>query len=326
MSKAAFLSALAPWFERFVQLKQTSGASYRSQTLILRCFDRHLATANTEPSEVDAALLGAYLACRGHLAPRTRANMVSVIWPALAYANRHDAGCSLPSLRPTFPRVQSRTPVILFEAEIERLLLAARALPPVGSLRPHTYATLFGLLSSTGLRIGEARRLRLGDVDFDGGWLLVLEGKFRKSRRLPLRDSTVAALARYVEERRQAGMPRGPEAPFFVSLRGRPLVYANVQQTFSKLIETAGLVNGAGNAPRLHDLRHGFALRRVIAWYRAGIDVNTRLRALSTYLGHVSVEKTLVYLKPHEAMLGEAARRFEDASAPRLLLSPEDPA
>jgi integrase len=147
---------------------------------------------------------------------------------------------------------------------------------------------------------------------------MIREGKFRKSRLLPIHESTAGALARYLSRRREAGVSAASEAPLFVNLKGHPLVYENIRQTFSRLCKSAGLDCPPQRTPRIHDLRHSFAVGRVIAWYRAGIDVNTRLGALSTYLGHVSVEKTLVYLRPHQEMLSEAARRFEAACAPPL--------
>lgn len=324
MNEERFRSSLAAWFEGFCTLKRASGYDYRGQEGILCRFDRYLALGDREPDEVDARVLGDYLALGAHLAPRTRKNIVSVLWPALKYARRHGAQCPPLPLRPSFSRVTSRIPVILNDEEIHRLLVAARKLESIDPLRPYTYATLFGLLATTGMRVGEAQKLQLRDVDLAGRVLMVREGKFHKSRLLPIHESTAEALARYISRRREAGMTRASEAPLLVNLKGRPLVYENIRQTFSRLCKSAALDCPLHGVPRIHDLRHSFAVRRVIAWYRAGIDVNTRLSALSTYLGHVSVEKTLVYLRPHQEMLSEAAHRFEASCAPPLNFPKEE--
>jgi integrase len=323
MSGINFESVLGHWFDRFVQLKHTTGVAYNGPARLLHRFDCYLAQHAESAANVDAQLLGAYIASTAHLAPRSRSNIVSVIWPAMEYAIRHGAPCPPIPLRPTFPQAPSCLPVILTDTQIRRLLSAARGLPPRPWLAPHTYATLFGLLIATGIRIGEARRLQIRDIDPVQCTLLIREGKFRKSRLLPLHDSTVSALNDYISRRQKAGMPCGSEAPLFLSQRGNPLAYKSIWDTFRQLCESTGICAEVGQPPRLHDLRHGFAVRSVIAWYRAGIDVNTRLRALSTYLGHVNVEKTLVYLRPHEALLTEAAHRFEAACAPAFTISKE---
>lgn len=318
MKGIVFKSSLAEWFAGFCSLKQASGAAFREQAQLLRRFDCFLACKQKSPSEVDGSILGDYLAHNAHLAPRTRTNLVCVVWPALAYAIQHGAPCPPLPPRPTFPRRPTRVPIILTEPELAKLLRAARRLSPVGSLRPHTYATFFGLLAVCGLRFAEARQLEIRDLDLPHRRLMIREGKFRKSRLLPIHASTADALERYLASRRRAGMPGGEQAHVFVNLNGRPLIHQNVHQAFCQLCRSMGLATPEGRCPSLHDLRHGFAVRTVVAWYRAGIDVNRRLRALSTYLGHVSVAKTLVYLQPHEATLSEAARRFEATSAPRL--------
>jgi len=318
MNDKRFRSSLAIWFEGFCTLKHVSGSEYQAQSGILRRFDRYLALRCRTPDEVDARVLLDYLAINRHLAPRTRMNIVSVMWLALEYAIKHGAPCPHLPPRPSFPREPSRIPVILNDTEINQLLIAARKLKSIDPLRPHTYATIFGLLATTCMRVGEAQKLQLRDVDLAGRALMIREGKFHKSRLLPIHESTIRALACYLSRRRQAGMPCSTEAPLLVNLKGHPLVYENIRQTFSRLCKSARLDCPPHRVPRIHDLRHSFAVGRVIAWYRAGIDVNTRLRALSSYLGHVSVEKTLVYLRPHQEMLSEAARRFEVACAPPL--------
>lgn len=324
MNTLNFESTLAPWFERFVELKRASGATYNGPAGTLRQFDRYLSKHARRPADVDAQLVGDYVVSTSHLTPRSRTNIVSVVWPALEYAIQHGAPCEPIPLRPAFRRTPACVPVIFSDSQIVQLLTAARKLPLKDRLAPHTYATLFGLLTATGIRVGEARKIELRDLQPPRATLLIREGKFRKSRLLPLHESTIAALNRYLWRRRKAGMPCGPESPLFPNQRGHILVYETIRQTFHHLCESTGIFAETGRYPRIHDLRHSFAVRNVIVWYRAGIDVNTRLRALSTYMGHVSVEKTLVYLRPHEALLVEAARRFEAACLPTYTLSKKE--
>lgn len=326
MTALGFESSIARWFESFIQLKLATGSRYQCQSNILRAFDRYLLERDAATRDVGAPLLGDYLASKANLAYRSKANLVTVIWPALDYASRHGADCPMLPQRPRFSKTTTRVPVIFSEKQISELLQAARHLCPRGGpkvkLMAHTYATFFGLLVTAGLRVGEARRLAVADLESDSGFLMIREGKFRKSRRLPLRSTTTAALAQYLDRQRAAGMPCVPESPLFVNRFGRPLVYENARQVFLHLTRAIGM-EVVGALPTIHSLRHTFAVRRVIAWYRAGLDVNVRLQALSTYLGHSSVEHTLVYLKPHEEMLREAARRFEVRCAPPLPRSQE---
>lgn len=326
MTPIGFQSSLARWFEPFVQLKVASGSTYQSQINILRGFDQHLWKQGAATADVGATTLGNYLALKPEVTPRTKANLVSVIWPAVDYAIRHGAGCPMLSVRPSFPKTRTRVPTIFSENQIAQLLGAARHLSLDGGsklrLRSHTYATFFGLLVNTGLRVGEAQALALADLEPDSGFLMVREGKFRKSRRLPLRASTIAALTRYIRQRGKAGMPSGSDSPLFVNRLGKPLIYENARQVFLRLVRTIGM-GTFGALPSIHCLRHTFAVRRVIAWYRAGVDVNSRLQALSTYMGHSSIEHTLVYLSPNEELLREAAQRFEARCAPPLLRSEE---
>jgi integrase len=176
----------------------------------------------------------------------------------------------------------------------------------VESLRPATTATLLGLLYTTGLRIGEALALDVGDLDCGNRILTVRKGKFGKSRALPLRESTVEALARYVHHPLR---PVGTDAsaPLFVSCRRRRLSYPAVSTALCKACLAAGI---SKPLPRPHDFRHTFAVGRVEAWYTEGRDVNALLPTLSTYLGHVSVENTRLYLIANGTLLEQAAARF----------------
>src|SRR5829696_1832203 len=303
----AFISWLAPQFESFVALRRASGASYVSQRNLLLAFDRYLGRDAPEPPLLRETLIH-YLASLDRLSPRGLDNVVGVVWPAAAYALRHGACVETLPARPPKPAEywRQRQPRILSTAEIRSILASARRLPPVDSLRPATAATLLGLLYATGMRVGEALALDVGDLECGDRILTVREGKFGKSRALPLRESTVEALVRYVHHPLR---PVGTDAstPLFVSCRRRRLSYPAVWSTLCKACLAAGI---SKPLPRLHDFRHTFAIGRVEAWYTEGRDVNALLPTLSTYLGHVSVENTRLYLVANGTLLEQAAARF----------------
>jgi integrase len=181
-------------------------------------------------------------------------------------------------------------------------------------LRVSTYQTLIGLLVVSGMRIGEAIKLDRSDVNWDDGVLLIRESKFGKSRLVPLHPSTVDALAAHAELR-DTLVPRPKEPSFFVSLTRRRLSYAVVSQTFRQLVDNAGVGTGAPSPPRLHDIRHTFAVRTLLEWYRSGQDVQAKLPSLSTYLGHREPASTYWYLSATPELLALAAARQNRAWA-----------
>lgn len=206
-------------------------------------------------------------------------------------------------------------PHIYHEEEIVELLAAARKLGPRGRLRPATFETLFGLMASTGLRVSEAIHLRDGDVDLKHGMLVVRQTKFAKSRQLPLHPSTVEALARYRRQRARH-VPTLPDTPFLIGSRGRrlgqPLGERQAHRVFNALRDSLGWVNrGAHDAPRLHDLRHTFAVRRMMLWHAEGADVDQMMLALSTYMGHAEIFYTYWYLTAVPELMALAGGKFE---------------
>lgn len=181
-------------------------------------------------------------------------------------------------------------------------------------LRAATYETLLGLLATTGLRIGEALRLDRDDINASDGVLLVRRSKFGKSRQVPLQASTVDALERYQHRRRQL-YPHPTTGAVFVSLHGTRVIYACVWPTFRRLCTETGVGADAPVTPRLHDFRHAFAVRTLLDWYRAGVQVQSRLAWLSTYLGHREPRYTYSYLSAAPELLAHAARLLDDAQA-----------
>jgi integrase len=209
------------------------------------------------------------------------------------------------------PGLKRAKPYVYSDAEIDALLAAALSLPPAGGLRRWTYHYLFGLIAVTGMRLSEAIDLQRDDVDLKAGVLTVRLTKFGKSRLVPLHPTTSAALRNYAE-RRDAQFASRCAPHFFVAERGGPLLHQYVHRVFWRLSREIGLRRpGDRTGPRVHDFRHRFAIRTLLGWYREGTDVEKKLPALSTYLGHTCVRDTYWYLSACPELMQEAARRLD---------------
>jgi integrase/recombinase XerD len=208
-------------------------------------------------------------------------------------------------------RYRRKPPYIYSDEEIQKLLRRTQQLSSPKGLRAHTYTTLFGLLVATGMRVNEALTLDRRDVDLKLGILHIRRTKFGKSRYVPIHASTVVALKKYAG-RRDRLFPASPVA-FLISEKGHRITKWMAQCTFAKISQRVGLrasVKGFGHGPRLLDMRHRFAVRTLIRWYRAGLDVERELPKLATYLGHVTVNHTYWYLEAVPELLQLATDRL----------------
>ena len=226
------------------------------------------------------------------------------------YLQTLDPRTEVPSLD-HLPRRQTRSaPYIYSTADITALLAATDTLR--SAVKAVTYKTLIGLLAATGIRVGEAIALDERDVDLRRAVLVIRKTKFNKSREVPLHASVVTALDSYRRVRDQL-VHRQFSPSFFISTAGTRLFYANVHETFLRLLYTAGLGSHRPR-PTPHDLRHSFAVQTVVGWYRNGDDVEARLPLLTTYLGHVSAASTYWYLTAVPELLEVVAGRLERLS------------
>ena len=188
-----------------------------------------------------------------------------------------------------FPgRYHRKAPYIYSDAEIEAIVRTAEQLPSRKGLRGPTYATIYGLLAATGMRISEVIALDVGDIDLRQGVITIRRTKFGKSRLLPLHASTVAALDRYARHR--DGLVKRTCEAFFLAENGDRISQWGTRYNFAQVSRKVGLRSPGGrhgHGPRIHDMRHRFAVRTLIAWYRAGLDAERELPRLSTYLGQL---------------------------------------
>jgi integrase/recombinase XerD len=227
------------------------------------------------------------------------------------YLSALDPTTEVPPVR-LLPEPSHRiVPYIYSDEDIARLRDAAGRLSP--EHRADTYQTLIGLLTVTGMRVGESVRLDRDDVDLEEGLLTIRNAKFGKSRQVPLHPTTVAALAGYAH-RRDERRPKRKSLSFFTSAIGTRLLRDNVCTVFPRLVREVGLQSpNRRRSPRLHDLRHTFAVRCVIGWYRDGLDVERRLPLLSTWLGHTQPRDTYWYLSAVPELLELIADRIDAA-------------
>ena len=295
------------YVQTYVELRRATGFSMQRAERLLQDFIEHL-----ERCGLDAPVAPVAVEWASASTESQRAGRLSIVRGFLTMVRAAEPDIDVPGAG--LVRTCKRpTPRILAPDEIVALMDAARSLGPPNALRPHTVATVIGLMASCGLRGGEAIRLDIDHVDLGGipPCLQIQSTKFRKSRLVPLHPTTAAALLAYAEQRRALGYD-GLCSAFFVSERGARLHYHGLARTFVQLARRLGLRGPAGTpGVSLHKLRHSFAVGRLAAWAQQGVVVRDRLPALAVYLGHVSPQNTYWYLTATPPVLEPAAARFE---------------
>ncbi len=303
--------------EQYLAERRHLGFELDSMGHALASFTRYVTKARHRgPLTVDLMADWARLATAGRRDRATSARRLRLLRPFTRWLRQFEPATQVPD-EAIFGSIPGRiTPHIYREPELVELLAAAGNLGPPGDLRAAVTQTLFGLIACTGLRISEALGLRMADVDLKSGTLTIQRSKFGKSRLVPLHASAVTALARY-RNQRVRHVQSTPETPFFVATRGRllgqPLGDRQVHRIFEQLRGKLGWVDrGAHGAPRIHDMRHSFAVRRLVLWHEHGEDMHQGMLALSTYLGHAKVSNTYWYLTGVPELMSLAGKRFED--------------
>jgi integrase len=292
----------------YLQLRRLLGHDLADAARLLPRFAAYMDAIGAETVTVEVALAWAQ---------QPDAEPGTTVWPRrmtavrgfARYMTGFDPRTEVPPVGLIPYRQHWRTPFIYTPTDIAALMSQARRSIP-SPLRAATYETLIGLLASTGMRVGEAIRLDRSDVDSSEGVLMIHRSKFGKSRQVPVHASTRDALAAHAHQRDNLG-PRPQSPSFFVSTRGTRLCYSVVSETYRGLTGGAGVGAGSAVTPRIHDLRHSFAVRTLLGWYRAGEDVGARLPWLSTYLGHRDPRSTYWYLSAVPELLAFAANRLE---------------
>jgi integrase len=303
-------SSISALVEDYLAVRRSLGFVVKTQGHLLRMFGRFADDCGHRgPLTVELAVRWA--SSSGSKDPANAARRLSVVRGFAAHLVAFDPATEVPDAGLLGPRTRRKPPHIYTDAEIATLLRAFAALRPRGALRPRTYVTLASLLLSTGLRISEARELRRDDVDLDAGILTIRRGKFRKSRLVPLHPSALAPLRSYAAFRDARELP--PRSEFFFRTDRAPFLTwqatnATIWKLRRRLRWTAA---GRTRLPRYHDMRHTFAVRRLVRWHEEGVDVDRRMLHLSTYLGHAEVPSTYWYLTAVPELMALAGERFE---------------
>jgi integrase len=303
------LSALAA---DYIALRRDLGYHSPSQERALRAFARHLDQVGHQgPIPLEASL--DWATSTASTDPRNPARRLATVRGFLRHLSARDGATEVPTPGLLGPAGHRTPPHVYSDREIADLLQAATTLAPTGGLRSHCYATLFGLIACTGLRISEALLLTCGDVDLAGGVLTVRAGKRARTRLVPLHDSALAPLGQYAADRsRRFGQP-DEGAAFFRTDRSDRISYSAANHAFTILRRDLGwTAAGRTRAPRVHDLRHRMVVRRIQTWHRDGVDVDAKIPALATYLGHVDVREVYWYLSVVPELMSIIAERFQD--------------
>jgi integrase len=287
--------------EAYLTLRRATGFAMSNAEYLLKSFAAFAAgrgqTHVQTQTAIDWATLGPSVAQRDA--------RLKAVCRFVRHVRVDDSRHELPPANHFGARKRRRPPHIYSAQEIDHLIEVALRLRPKGGLRPLTYATLLALLSATGLRISEALKLTVADVTGDG--LLIRETKFRKTRLVPLHDTAAAGLQRYLARRQ----PRSDDDPIFIGKCGGPLRYIAVKETFDRLVSKAGIVMATRRRPRLHDLRHTFAVRALQGSPAGRSRSGAHMAALSTYMGHVNIYATYWYLEATADLMRDVAAAGE---------------
>jgi integrase/recombinase XerD len=310
------MSALSEELDRYLTIRRGLGYDLDTSERILRRF-----TAFAEQEGAYLITTNLFLRWRdafGRANRHTWSTRLGIVRLFAQWLHGIDSGHEVPPQALIPGRYRRARPYIYSDEEIRRIVDAAAELPSINSIRALTCSTLFGLIAVTGLRVSEALSLDRADVDLKTGVLTLRRGKLGKARLLPLSDSTTLRLAAYAGERdRLLGVT---SEPFFVADRGKRLTDCGARYNFAAVCQAIGLrpaekFHRHGRGPRIHDLRHTFAVRTLVNWYRTGKDPTREMIKLTTYLGHANPAHTYWYIEAVPELLELASQRAEASLA-----------
>ena len=304
-----FISSLKDEMMRFIGLKQLSGSDCYAQAKILRYFDRFLCSEGFAGKILTRGIFQSYFNTLVHLHPRTFSNRYSLLRQFSIWLNRtHRSSCILEK-RPEGSRYQSRPAYIFCSDEVKAVLSNCHRFSSKEECIENLYLTLFSLLYSTGIRIGEALALNWGDYTPDEKLIHIRKGKFSKQRHLILSRSMAKHLDRY-QTIYQSTLLKESDSPLFLNMRGNRLRLHNVHLALKKVLKMSDIEKGKETGPRLHDFHHTFAVHRLLGWYETEKDINSELPFLATYMGHVNINNTRIYLQATSELLQAGCERF----------------
>lgn len=305
------MSALSKSLDDYLAVRRALGYKMISQEFVLRGLVDLAQKERAKFITTELALRWARQPVDG--APYTWACRMTSIRLFAAWCKTRDPRTEVPDTSLLKAPVSRQRPFIFSQRQIADLVRESAKLKSHRGMRAATFSTMFGLIGVTGLRISEAVALDRNDVDFQTGLLTIRDTKFGKTRVVPVSGSTIAALKRYAKQRDRA-IPGLTSSAFFISDSGRRVTGWATRYNFASVSRTIGLRTPAGgfrhgHGPRVHDLRHSFAVRTMIDWYRAGVDVEREMPKLSAYLGHAHINDTYWYIEAVPELLRLATER-----------------
>ena len=318
-------STLHPIINRYLELMRTLGRRYHAEQRILESLDRFL-TALGE-SDLSQESFTKWCQTQHHLTPGVLRAHMNMVRKFCLYRRRTESSCFVPD-PVLFPGAhQSIRPYIFTEAQIARLIAATQTLKPNARspLRVEVYRLAIVLLYTTGLRRGELTRLIIKDYDAQAQTLLVRESKFHKSRYLPLSPSTSQEIDRYLQVREQRNFSLNAETPLVWDGYGKGYTGQGISEGIHLLYRIADIRKHDGRLPRIHDMRHTFAVQALLRWYREHGDLQAKLPLLSIYMGHASVASTQHYLHFVDELAEVSSTRFADHYAVLVNVNGETP-
>lgn len=298
--------------DQYVAFRKALGERFHTNEVILKAFNRAIGN-KADVTDVRVEWVNSFLAGTGPITSSWHVRHNALLgFYRYALSRGYVAESPLPITVPKRP--PPFVPYIYSHEELRRLLQAVSTYQKNRScLKPYVIHALLLLLYGTGLRLREALRLTLADVDLKQAILMIHETKFFKTRLVPMGSQLAHEMVRYAVRRRQESGSQSQDAAFFTGRQGKPMNQSTVENIFQRIRKQAGVqrTDGARYQPRLHDLRHSFAVHRLTACYREGGDVQKLLPQLSVYLGHAHLAATSVYLSMTPELLHEASERFE---------------
>ena len=323
----SFTSPIASVISRYLGLKIALGRAYATERRVLLALDVYLVSDNAE--DLTAEVFERWCQSRAHLKSGIRRTQMRIVRNLCLYRRRTEPSCFVPDPLLFPPCHQPIRPYRLSAEEMARLIAATDTVFLTSAFPLRAAAVRLGLvlLYTAGLRRGELLRLTIGDYDGAARTVLIRESKFHKSRLLPLSLDAAGELEAYLSARR-AYRPESmtEEAPLI--WRGGKVMRSYTGSGFARLYrslaQTAGIHKADGQPPRVHDVRHSFAINALLRWYRAGADVQAKLPLLSTYMGHVCIASTQYYLRLVEPLAGAASERFAQHCGSLITSTPEE--
>ncbi len=298
---------------RYIRHKQALGNVYRQESWLLKRLLDFLKDAGAD--DLDLSSYESWCKSQQERKPNTRRKWQQIVRNFCLYRKRTEPECFVPRYETQTKPAPYVTPLIIEPEQIAHMLDVASNLPPGRQSPLRSSALRFAtvLFYTAGLRLSELLHLTLGDLENNNSILRIRETKFHKTRLVPLSHSAGQELQMYLNAR-NAVYPIYPDAPLFCNSRNGMLGYSRpgMQAAIRNLFDIAGVHDFQRRRPRLHDMRHSFAIQALIRWYKNGEDVQTNLPKLALYMGHVSIESTAHYLKWVPTLRALASKRFEE--------------